>query len=47
MKSKMIFIVCMSLLVLVSMGAISASEDIANDTVTATDGEPIVQQADD
>ena len=49
MKSKMIFIVCMSLLVLVSMGAISASEDIANDTVTAveTADEPIVQQADD
>ena len=47
MKSKMIFIVCMSLLILVSMGAISASEDIANDTVTATDGEPIVKQSDD
>ena len=49
MKSKIIFIVCLSLLVLVSMGAISASEDIANDTVTAieTADEPIVQEADD
>ncbi len=35
MKLKMVLIVCISLIAIMSIGAISASEDIANDTVTA------------
>lgn len=49
MKLKMILIVCLSLIAIMSVGAISASQDIANDNVTAieTADEPIVQEVDD
>lgn len=49
MKLKMIMIVCLSLIAIMSVGAISASQDIANDNVTAieTTDEPIVQEVDD
>lgn len=49
MNLKMILIVCLSLIAIMSVGAISASQDIANDNVTAieTADEPIVQEVDD
>ena len=37
MKLKMVLIVCISLIAIMSIGAISASEDIANDAVAATE----------
>lgn len=49
MKSKVILIVCISLLFFVSMGTISASQDIANDTVELIEpaGEAMDQSADE
>lgn len=45
MNLKMILIVCMSFIVIMSIGAISASEDIANDNVTVIEQSETISQA--